>query len=120
MDSTLFDDDPVQVYRREVGAIPPLTRDQEIELSRHVLVQDQEARSAGKTLVEANLAMVVTVAERSSRANMHILDLIQRGNEGLVYALKTFPEHPNKSFPAYAAECVDGAIRRAISELKQS
>ena len=70
VDSTTFDDDPVQVYLREVVAVPPLTNDQEIELSRHVLANDQQAESAGKTLVEANLAMVVSIAERYPRGSI--------------------------------------------------
>ena len=118
MDSTRFDDDPVQVYLREVGSVPPLTKDQEFELSRHVLSNDQHVESAGKTLVEANLAMVVSIAERYPRGNMHLLDLVQRGNDGLLSALKTFPDHPNQSFSAYAAACVDAAIAKAIAEAK--
>jgi len=116
VDSTRFDDDPVQVYLREVAAVPPLTKDQEIELSQHVLARDQQAESAGKTLIEANLAMVVSIAERYPRGSMHLLDLLQRGNDGLLFALKTFPDHPNQSFSAYAAACVDSAFARAIAE----
>jgi RNA polymerase nonessential primary-like sigma factor len=118
VDSTTFDDDPVQVYLREVAAVPPLTKDQEIELSRHVLANDQQAESAGKTLVEANLAMVVSIAERYPRGSMHLSDFLQRGNDGLLFALKTFPDHPNQSFSAYAAVCVDAAIAKAIAESK--
>jgi DNA-directed RNA polymerase sigma subunit (sigma70/sigma32) len=116
VDSTGFDDDPVQFYLREVSAIPPLTADEEMELSRHVLAKDEQAESAGKTLVEANLAMVVSIAERYPRGDMHLLDLLQRGNEGLLFALKTLPDHPNQSFAAYAAACVDAAIAKAIAE----
>ena len=109
-------DDPVQVYLREVGAVPPLTKDQEIELSRHVLANDPQAEFAGKTLVEANLAMVVSIAQRYPRGNMHLLDLVQKGNDGLLFALKTFPDHPNQSFSTYAAACVDAAIAKAIAD----
>jgi len=116
VDSTRFDDDPVQVYLRELGAVPPLTKDQELELAQHVLANDQQAESAGKTLVEANLAMVVSIAERYPRGNMHLLDLVQRGNDGLLYALKTFPDHSNQTFSAYAAACVDAAIAKAIAD----
>ena len=111
-------DDPVQVYLREVRAVPPLKKDQEIELSRHVLANDPQAKSAGKTLIEANLAMVVSIAERYPRGNMHLLDLIQSGNDGLLYALKAFPDHPNQSFSASAAACVDAAIVTAIVDSK--
>jgi RNA polymerase primary sigma factor len=117
VDSTSFDD-PIQVYLREVGTVPPLTNDQEFELSQHVLANDQQAESAGKTLVEANLAMVVSIAERHPRGNMHLLDLVQKGNDGLLYALKTFPDQPNQSFSAYATACVDAAIAKAIADSK--
>ena len=115
MDSTRFDDDPVQVYLREVGTFQ-LTKDQETELSQHVLANDQEAESAGKTLIEANLAMVVSLAKRYPRGNMHLLDLLQRGNDGLFYALKTFRDHSDQSFSAYAATCADAAIAKAIAD----
>jgi DNA-directed RNA polymerase sigma subunit (sigma70/sigma32) len=49
---------------------------------------------------------------------MHLLDLLQRGNDGLLFALKTFPDHPNQSFAAYAAPYVDAAIAKAIAESK--
>lgn len=116
VDSTRLDDDPVQVYLREVCAVPALTQDEETALSQHVLANDQQAESAGKTLIEANLAMVVSIAERYPRRNMHLLDLVQRGNDGLLLALKTFPEHPNQSFSIHAAACVNAAIARAIAE----
>jgi len=119
VDSTRFDvDNPVHVYLREVGTVPPLTKDQEIELSRHVLAKDPQAESAGKALVEANLAMVVSIAESYPRGQMHLLDLIQRGNDGLLFALKTFPDHRDQSFSDYAAACVDAAIAKAIAESK--
>src|SRR5262245_61024659 len=69
--STSFDDDPVKVYLRVLSDIPPLTEDEEIELTRHVLASDEQAESAGKTLVEANLAMVVSVAESYPCGTMH-------------------------------------------------
>jgi len=90
--------------------------EQEIELSQHVLANDPQAESAGKTLVEANLAMVVSIADRYPRGNMHLLDLIQRGNDGLLFALKTFPDHSDQRFSAYAAACVDAAIAKAIAD----
>ena len=117
MDSGGFDpNDPVQVYLR--ATVGPLTTDEENELSRHVLANDERAESAGYHLVEANLAMVVTIAEGYPRGNMHLLDLVQKGNDGLLLALKTFPDHPNLSFSAHAATCVDAAIAKAIADSK--
>ena len=57
-----LDDDPVKVYLRELCAVPELTRNEEIELSQHVLAQDEQAESAGKRLIEANLDVVVSIA----------------------------------------------------------
>ena len=114
--STMFEDDPIEVYLREVATVPPLTQDEEMALTRHVLANDEDAESAGKRLVEANLAMVISIAERHPRGNMELLDLLQKGNEGLFLALKTLPDYPNRSFSAHAAACVDAAIKQAIAE----
>lgn len=107
-------DDPVQVYLREIGTIPPLTIDEEIELSHHVRAHDEQAESAGHRLVEANLALVVTIARRHQSADIHLLELTQKGNDGLLLALKTFADTSGKTFTAYAAECVEQAIAEAI------
>ncbi|HYL61870.1 MAG TPA: sigma-70 factor domain-containing protein [Candidatus Methylomirabilis sp.] len=114
--TTRLDDDPVQVYLREVCATPALTRDEEIELSQHVLAHDQQAESAGTRLIEANLAMVVSIAERYRDGGMPLLELIQKGNDGLLLALKTFADNPNESFSAHAAACINDAIAKAIAE----
>lgn len=65
-------DDPVQAYLRAVATVRSLTNDEETELSRHVVANDEEPKSAGKTLVEANLAMVVSIAERYPRGNRYL------------------------------------------------
>lgn len=110
--------DPIQVYLREACAKPPLTKDREIELSRHVVAKDSQAELASKELIESNLAMVVSVAERFSGRGIHTLDLIQRGNEGLLFALKTLSDHPNERFSDYAAACVESAIASASASRK--
>lgn len=114
MDTAKFDEDPAEIYLRLVRAVPQLSPAQEIELCRHVLANDQEAESSGKTLVEANLAMVVSIAERYPGANINFLDLLIHGNDGLLLALKTFPDHSSQSFSAWAKACVVTAIERAI------
>jgi RNA polymerase primary sigma factor len=113
-------DDPVQVYLREVGTIPPLTIDEETELSHQVLAQNDQAESAGHRLVEANLALVVTIAKRHQSAGIHVSDLIQKGNNGLLFALKTFADAPRKTFSAYAAQCIEEAISQAITESRMT
>lgn len=117
---TRLEDDPVRVYLREMCAIPVLTRDEEIELSQHVLAHDQQAESAGKRLIEANLAMVVSIAEGHRDAGMHVLDLIQKGNDGLLLALETFAGHSSESFSAHAAACIHEAMAKAIAESRMA
>lgn len=109
-------DDPVAVYLREVSAIPALTSDQEVELSRHVLDHDQQAESAGKRLIEANLAMVVSIAEGYRDTGVHMLDLIRRGNDGLLVALPTFARGSMENFSAHAAACIHDAIVKGLTK----
>ena len=77
----------MQVYLREIRKLPRLSEEPETELSRHVLADDEEAETAARSLVEANLEMVVSIAERYPRGNMHLLDLVKTGNYGLLAAL---------------------------------
>lgn len=109
-------DDPIQVYLREACTFPPLTIEEENDLSRHVLAQDGQAESAGLRLVEANLIQVVTIAQRHQSAGTHIVDLVQKGNDGLLFALKTFADCAEESFSSYAAQCIERAISMAIAE----
>jgi RNA polymerase primary sigma factor len=115
---SLDDNDPLKFYLRELGNIRPLTRDEETDLFQHVRAQDELAESASKRLIEANLSLVVPIAERHSSAGIHMLDLIQHGNEGLFLALETFTGSSCHSFSAHAATCIEAAILRAISESK--
>jgi len=116
VEATKLNDDPVRVYLREMSAIPALTRDEESELSQHVLAHDQQAESAGKRLVEANLAMVVSIAEGYRDSGMHVLDLIQKGNDGLLLALDTFAGNSIEGYSAHAATCINLAIAKAIAK----
>ena len=112
----LDDGDPVAFYLRHVGAIPALTRDEEIELYQHVLANDQQADFAAKRLIDSNLAMVVAIAEGHRDAGMHVLELIQEGNEGLMLALRTFRGDSGESFSDHAAACVKDAIAKALAK----
>jgi RNA polymerase primary sigma factor len=109
------DDDAVEFYLRHVGAIPALTRDEEIELSKHVLAHDQQAESAAKSLIDANLAVVVSIAEGYLDSGMRMLELIQEGNAGLLIALKTFA-NSGETFSAHAAVCIRDAIAKALAK----
>jgi DNA-directed RNA polymerase sigma subunit (sigma70/sigma32) len=112
---TGFIDDPLQVYLYEVQKVPPLSRDEEVDCVRHVLAGDPLAESAGQRLGEANLLLVVSIAERYRNDHIHILDLIQKGNEGLLHAIQTLSESSHDSFSAYAAEHIERAIVEAIA-----
>jgi RNA polymerase primary sigma factor len=76
MDAAGIVDDPIRVYLREVRAVAPLTQDEEIELSQHILAHDERAESASRRLVEANLSIVVSIAERCLPEGMYLLDLV--------------------------------------------
>jgi RNA polymerase primary sigma factor len=111
------DSDPFKVYLHEVQKIPALTKDEEIDLARHVRERDSLADSAGVRLAQANLALVVSIAERHRDAGVPLLRLIQEGNLGLQSALVTFAESASDDFPAHAAACIDDAIVKAIANL---
>jgi DNA-directed RNA polymerase sigma subunit (sigma70/sigma32) len=110
-----FCDDPVQIYLREVAVTPPLTGEQEAECIRHVLAGDREAERAGEDLVEANLALVVEIAQRYPNERVHVLDLIQEGNNALLRALKTFRESREESFSAHAERAISEAVAAATA-----
>ena len=107
--------DPVVVYMREACSVPPMTGDEETELSEHVLANDQDAELAGRRLIEASLANVVSIAETYGDRGVHVLDLIQKGNDALLVALETFRRNRAKRFSTHATECVTRAIENAIA-----
>jgi len=114
VDTPDFIDDPVQLYLSQLSRIPPLTRDEEADLSEHVLANDQHAEAARKRLIEGNLAMVVSAAERYGFEGSTFLDLVISGNDGLLLALKIFVDAPSRSFSVHAANCVELAIAEAF------
>jgi RNA polymerase primary sigma factor len=114
-DDALVLDDPLRVYLRELHRIPPLSRDEEIDCVHHVRAGDQLAESAGKRLAEANLLLVVSIAERYRNDHIHILNLIQEGNDGLLRAVQTFSDSRRDSFSAHATDYIERAIAEAIA-----
>jgi RNA polymerase primary sigma factor len=114
-DSHMFVDDPVKVYLAEVCKVPPLSRDEEIRCIQNLRAGDQQSESAGKRLVEANLSLVVSIAERCRTERIHILDLIQNGNDGLMVALKTFSDCGEDNFSAHATTHIERAILEAVA-----
>jgi RNA polymerase primary sigma factor len=106
-------DDPVRMYLKEIGRIPLLTADEEVELARRVEQGDEEAR---RRLVEANLRLVVSIAKRYVGRGMLFLDLIQEGNLGLLKAVEKFDWRKGFKFSTYATWWIRQAITRAIAD----
>ena len=117
MVSAEFTDDPVQVYLREMGNVPQLTRERELELAKLLRSEGREAEKTKVQLLESNLWRVVAVAQRyAGRCGVHILDLIQEGNKGLLKAVQTFDHSHGYPFSTYATWCARQAIIRAASD----
>ena len=106
-------DDPVRMYLREIGKIPLLTYEQEIELAKGVLAGDEEAK---KKLAESNLRLVVSIAKKYVGRGMLFLDLIQEGNMGLIKAVEKFDYTKGYKFSTYATWWIRQAITRAIAD----
>lgn len=106
-------DDPVKVYLKEIGRVPLLSGDEEIELARRMAGGDPEAR---KRLSEANLRLVVSIAKRYVGRGMQFLDLIQEGNLGLIKAVEKFDYTKGYKFSTYATWWIRQAITRAIAD----
>ena len=106
-------DDPVRMYLKEIGRVPLLTADQEVELAKRMEKGDG---SAQKELAEANLRLVVSIAKRYVGRGMQFLDLIQEGNLGLIKAVEKFDYNKGYKFSTYATWWIRQAITRAIAD----
>lgn len=106
-------DDPVRMYLREIGRIPLLTFDQELELAKRILEDDDDAR---QQLAESNLRLVVSIAKKYVGRGMLFLDLIQEGNMGLIKAVEKFDYTKGFKFSTYATWWIRQAITRAIAD----
>ena len=106
-------DDPVRMYLKEIGQIKLLTADEEVELAQRVSEGDQAAKDK---LTEANLRLVVSIAKKYSGRGLHILDLIQEGNTGLIRAVDKFDWTKGNKFSTYATWWIRQAITRAIAD----
>lgn len=113
---TILADEAVRVYVREISSIPPLSPEEEDECVAHVRARDGLAESAAKRLIEANLPLVVFIAERYRNDRSHILNLIQRGNEGLLRAVQTLPDSSPDTFATHATSHIERAIGSSISD----
>ena len=106
-------DDPVRMYLREIGRIPLLTFDEELDLAKRVLEGDEEAK---QKLAESNLRLVVSIAKKYVGRGMLFLDLIQEGNMGLIKAVEKFDYQKGYKFSTYATWWIRQAITRAIAD----
>ena len=106
-------DDPVRMYLKEIGKVPLLTAEQEIELAKRMEEGDEEAK---KQLCEANLRLVVSIAKRYVGRGMLFLDLIQEGNLGLIKAVDKFDWRKGYKFSTYATWWIRQAITRSIAD----
>ena len=106
-------DDPVRMYLKEIGQIKLLTAEEEVELAQRMADGDENAKSK---LIEANLRLVVSIAKKYSGRGLHILDLIQEGNTGLIRAVDKFDWKRGNKFSTYATWWIRQAITRAIAD----
>ena len=105
--------DPVKMYLKEIGRVPLLSGNEEIELAERIMKGDQKAK---ERLTEANLRLVVSIAKRYVGRGMHFLDLIQEGNVGLIKAVEKFDHTKGFKFSTYATWWIRQAITRAIAD----
>ena len=106
-------EDPVRMYLKEIGRIPLLSSEEEIELAKRMEEGDEEAK---KKLSEANLRLTVSIAKRYSGRGMQFLDLIQEGNPGLIKAVEKFDYRKGYKFSTYATWWIRQSITRAIAD----
>ena len=106
-------EDPVRMYLKEIGKVPLLSAEEEIELAKRMELGDQEAK---KRLAEANLRLVVSIAKRYVGRGMLFLDLIQEGNLGLIKAVEKYDYRKGFKFSTYATWWIRQAITRAIAD----
>ena len=106
-------DDPVRMYLKEIGQVKLLSADEEVDLAKRVAAGDKAAKDK---LTEANLRLVVSIAKKYSGRGLHILDLIQEGNTGLILAVDKFDWTKGNKFSTYATWWIRQAITRAIAD----
>ena len=106
-------EDPVRMYLKEIGKVPLLSADEEVELAKRMAEGDEDAK---KRLAEANLRLFVSIAKRYVGRGMLFLDLIQEGNLGLIKAVEKFDYHKGFKFSTYATWWIRQAITRAIAD----
>lgn len=112
-DGQIAIDDPVKLYLKDIGRVPLLTAEEEIDLAERMAKGDKRAR---QRLIEANLRLVVSIAKRYVGRGMQLLDLISEGNMGLIKAVEKFDHTKGFKFSTYATWWIRQAITRAIAD----
>ncbi|MDO4393341.1 MAG: RNA polymerase sigma factor RpoD [Bacillota bacterium] len=113
---TVAVDDPVRMYLKEIGKVPLLTAEEEVELARRMEAGGPDGEIAKQKLCEANLRLVVSIAKKYVGRGMHLLDLIQEGNLGLIKAVDKFDYTKGYKFSTYATWWIRQAITRSIAD----
>ena len=106
-------DEPIKMYLREIGQIPLLTNERELELAKRISEGDERAK---QELMEANFRLVVSIAKKHTNRGLKLLDLIQEGNIGLMKAVEKFESNKGFKFSTYATWWIRQAITRAIAD----
>ena len=110
-------DDPVRMYLKEIGKIPLLTPEEELEVAKDLVCDDEQKKEAArKRMSEANLRLVVSIAKRYVGRGMQLLDLVQEGNLGLMKAVEKFDYTKGYKFSTYATWWIRQSITRAIAD----
>ena len=116
MSRTVAVDDPVRMYLKEIGKVPLLSAEEEVELARRMEAGGSDGELAKQKLCEANLRLVVSIAKKYVGRGMHLLDLIQEGNLGLIKAVDKFDYTKGYKFSTYATWWIRQAITRSIAD----
>jgi RNA polymerase primary sigma factor len=113
-------DDPVAMYMRELSTIEPLTKDEETSLFQELrgTVGTEQRETIERRLIESQLPLVASIAQKHTASGIPILDLIQEGNLGLMNSIGSFVETPTGDFPTFAASCIEDAITKACGKSK--
>lgn len=114
----LGDDDPVEVYRREVANVLPLTKGEAGQLFQEARQSGDPGEAARRRLIESHLHLVLPVAERYASSGLSMLDLIQEGNLALIRALEKYSGADLDGFSAYAGSCIESFISEATARSK--
>jgi RNA polymerase primary sigma factor len=113
--------DPLAMYIREVSKVEPLTKDEETKLFRELGGSgdwDEQRENVARRLIESQLILVVSIAQKYSGAGVSMLNLVQEGNIGLMNAIKSFAARPIGDFPIHAAACIEERIAEALGNSK--